>query len=164
MYYVRLLFFGLVGILLESTIFAHLTIAGVKPDLLLMLVIFNSIFQGPVKGTFFGFFLGLLEDFFIGSFFGMNALAKGITCLVWGWFMQGAFRENLFVPVLSLFLGSLFHGAIILLLGNIVGLNWSWNLFFWKVFPAAIYNTCLVPFLYSGFYNFVTKNLEQQTL
>ena len=165
MYYLMMFVFGLIGILLETTLFAHFTIAGVKPDLLLILVIFNSLFQGPVKGTYFGFFLGLLEDVILGSYLGMNALAKGITALMWGWFMQGTFRENLFVPVISLFWGSILHGTLILLLGKIVGLNWSWNLFIWKAFPIAIYNTCLVPFIYSGFYNWVNKDGgQQQTL
>lgn len=162
MYYLILFLLGLGGILLQSTVFTHLTVAGVKPDLLLVLVIFNSIFKGPLKGTVFAFFLGWLEDFFIGGFWGMNALAKALMAFLWGWFMQGTFRDNLFVPVFSLFLGSLFHGAVLLVLGNIAGLNWSWSLLFWKVLPGAIYNTCLVPFLYFAFYNWVTKQLEQQ--
>ena len=110
MYYFVLFLLGLGGILLQSTVFNHLTIAGVKPDLLLILVIFNSIFKGPFKGTVFAFFLGWMEDFFIGGFWGMNALAKAFTAFLWGWFMQGTFRENLLVPVFSLFLGSLSTG------------------------------------------------------
>jgi hypothetical protein len=76
--------------------------------------------------------------------------------------MQGTFRENLLVPVFSLFLGSLFHGAVFLMIGNIVGLSWNWSLLFWKVLPIAIYNTCLVPFLYIGFYKWVSQQIEQQ--
>jgi len=163
MYYLILFLLGMGGILLESTVFNHLTIAGVKPDLLLILVIFNSIFQGHLKGSIFAFFLGWLEDFFIGGLWGMNALAKALTAFIWGWFLQGTFRENLLVPVFSLFLASLFHGSMILLLGKIAGLSWNWTFLFWKVLPVAIYNTCLVPFLYYGFYNWMTRHVEQQS-
>jgi rod shape-determining protein MreD len=139
-------------------------IAGVKPDLLLLLVIFNSLFQGPLKGTVFGFFIGLLEDIYSGKYIGMNALAKGLTSLFFGWLTEGAFRENLLVPVLSSFLGGIFNGVIVILLGKMAGLNWDWGLFFWKVIPASIYSTCLVPFVYARFYNWVIKDKQEETI
>lgn len=163
-YYMRMFLLAILGIVLESTLFVHFTIAGVKPDLLLILIIFNSLFQEPVKGGSFGFLLGLFEDILLGNYMGMNALAKGATGFVSGWLMKGAFRENLLVPVISLFLSTLLNGIIIIILGKMVGLNWDWYLFYWKVLPVAIYNTCLVPFIYSPFYKRVVHDREQQTM
>lgn len=163
-YYFSMFLLAIVGLVLESTFFVHFTIAGVKPDLLLILIIFNSLFHGPIKGTFFGFSLGLFEDILLGTNIGMNALAKGLTAFASAWFMKGAFRENLLVPVISLFLGTLLNGVAVLTLGKMVGLNWEWNLFYWKVIPVVIYNTCLVPFIYSPFYKWVVQDKEQQTM
>lgn len=160
MNHLLLVFLAIIGLVLQSTLFDHLIIAGVKPDIVLILALFYSIFQGPVRGGAFGFLLGLLEDIFLGRFIGMNALAKGLTSLVLGWMATGTFRENLLVPVLTLFVGTLFNELIFLFLGKIVGLTWSWNLWLWKGIPLAIYNICLVPFIYARFYKWATRNEE----
>ncbi|MFZ5753740.1 MAG: rod shape-determining protein MreD [Bacillota bacterium] len=162
MSYPVLFFLAIIGLVLQSTLFNHLIIAGVKPDIILILALFYSIFQGPGRGGVFGFFLGLLEDIFLGRFIGMNALTKGLTSFVFGWIATGAFRENLLVPFLTLFVGTLFNELIFLSLGKIMGLTWSWNLWLWKGIPLAIYNSCLVPFIYARFYNWATQNDETQ--
>ncbi|MDD4146483.1 MAG: rod shape-determining protein MreD [Clostridia bacterium] len=163
-YYLTMFLLGGLGLVLEATLFSQFTIAGVKPDLLLILIIFNCLFQDSSKGGFFGFFLGLFEDLYLGSYIGMNALTKGLTSFLGSRLLQGAFRENLLVPVIAIFLGSMFNGMMIVFLGKLVGLNWGWNLFYWKVLPMAIYNTCLVPFVYSGYYHWVDQDPEQQSL
>jgi len=156
--------FAVLGILLESTFFSELTVAGVKPDLLLVLVIFNCLFRGPSQGGIFGFIIGLLEDLYLGSFIGLNALTKGLTAFLAGRLLKGAFRENLLVPVIALFLGSVFNGIMLFVLGKMAGLNWAVDFFYWKILPVSIYNTCLVPFVYSAYYHWVNHDLQQQSL
>jgi hypothetical protein len=48
--------------------------------------------------------------------------------------------------------------------GKIIGLNWSWNLWLWKGLPVAMYNSCLVPLIYSFFFNLANKELEKHAL
>lgn len=155
---------AILGILLQTNVFNIFTIGGVKPDIILILAIFYSIFQGPKKGVFFGFAIGLLEDLYLGRFIGMNALAKGITSFFTGWITGGAFRENLLVPIISLVVGTLLNQFIFLSLGKLAGLQWSWSLWFWKGVPLAIYNSCLVPFIYSKFYYWAIKEKEKEAL
>lgn len=157
MTFFALLLLSIVGLLLQSTIFNHLAVAGAKPDFILMIVVFYSIIQGRIKGGAAGFLLGLLEDIYLGRFIGMNALSKGLTAFLAGWLTRGAFSENLFVPILTTFFATLFNGFIFLLLGKTAGLQWSMSLWLWKAVPIAIYNTCLVPFLYSWFFYRLTK-------
>ena len=78
-YYLVMFFLTILGLVLQSTLLSEYTVAGVKPDLLLILVIFNCIFHGPDQGSLFGFFVGLLEDLYLGHFIGLNALTKGLT-------------------------------------------------------------------------------------
>lgn len=163
-YYAALFLWSLLCLILQSTLFPQLMVAGVKPDLLLILLIFNCFFQGPWRGSLVGFALGFLEDLYLGSYVGLNALTKAITVFICGWFLRGAFREKLLVPIFALFFGSLIHGLLMILGGHIIGLPWTWGLFYWKVLPAAIYNACLVPFLYASYYHWVQKDLEQQSI
>lgn len=164
MNYPILIILAFVGIVLQSTILHHVQVGGVTPDLILVLVVFHSIFQGPKRGAIFGFALGLMEDIMLGRFIGMNALAKGMTSLLVGGLAQRAFRENILVPIFTLFLGTLFNELIYLMLGKLTGLNWSWELWLWKAIPIAIYNTCLVPFVYSRFYYWSTGERENHAL
>lgn len=149
---------------MQSTLLSYFMVGGVTPDLILLLVVLHSIFQGPFKGAAFGFALGLLEDLLLGRFIGMNALAKGLTSLLVGWFAQRTFRENILVPVFALFLGTLFNELVFIILGKVSGLHWPWTLWLWKAFPVALYNTCLVPFIYSRFYYWCTGEKENRAL
>jgi len=151
------------GLLLQTTIFSHASIAGVKPDFVLIFVLFTAVLEGPQRGVFFGYTLGLFEDIITGRFIGMNALSKGLTGLFIGWFTGRTYSENLLVPIISVFLGTLLNGLIFFMLGKITGLNWGISLLFWKAIPMAIYNMCLVPFIYSYFfYQSAAKNKEAQ--
>ena len=152
-----------IGLLLQSTVFSHATIAGVKPDFVLVLVLFTAILEGPKRGVLFGYTLGLFEDIMTGRFIGVNALSKGLTGLLIGWVTGRTYSENLLVPIMSVFIGTLFNGLIFFILGKISGLNWDISLWFWKTIPIAIYNTCLVPFIYSYFfYRTADKNKGRQ--
>lgn len=152
-----LIFLSLIGLILQSTVFNSIAIAGVKPDFILILVIFYSIIRGNQKGAAVGFLLGLIEDVYLGRFIGMNALAKGLTGFAAGILTRGAFSDNLFVPIITTFLGTLLNGFIFLVLGKTAGLQWAMSLWLWKAVPMAIYNACLVPFIYSWFYDRMTK-------
>lgn len=159
---VLIVLLALLGLVLQSTLFNQLAVAGVKPDLVLILALFYSIFRGPLPGGLAGFFLGLLEDLYVGRLIGMNALAKGLTTLLSGWLAERAFRENMLVPIITLFLGSLFNQFVFLLLGKVGGLDWPLSLWFWKGLPVAIYNACLVPFVYVPFFQWATRDQEEQ--
>jgi rod shape-determining protein MreD len=145
---------AIVALILQTTLFYEINIAGVKPDIILVLVICISVVCGPRHGGFVGLTLGLLEDLYLGRFIGMNSICKGTTGIIVGWFTLGAFSENLLVPIISVFLGTVLNGLIYFISGKILGLNWTMNLWLWNTVPLAIFNMCLVPFIYHRFYYF----------
>ncbi|MFY9174323.1 MAG: rod shape-determining protein MreD [Peptococcia bacterium] len=151
---------AIISLLLQSTILPYLTVGGVTPDLILVLAVLYSIFQGPKRGALMGFILGLMEDLFLGRFIGMKALTVGLTSLIVGWFAQRAFRENIIVPILAMVTATLFSELIYLCVGKIVGLSWGWDLFLWKAIPLAVYNTCLVPFIYIPTFSWFIRESE----
>lgn len=152
--YLVLTVFAIFALVLQTTLLNEIAIAGVKPDLILILAIFVGIICGPGKGGMIGFSLGLLEDLYLGSFIGMNALSKGVTAVLVGRITIGAFSENLLVPIITVFIGTLLNNIIYLITGAILGMNWGLELWLWNAVPLAIYNMCLVPFIYPKFYSF----------
>ncbi|MCR4441023.1 MAG: rod shape-determining protein MreD [Peptococcaceae bacterium] len=160
--YMTLFLFALTGLVMQSTIFNHIALAGIKPDFVLILAIFFSILCGPRRGTIVGFLLGLLEDVYLGRFIGMNAFSKGATSFLVGWISRGAFSENLLIPIISMFAGTFFNSALYFLAGKALGLQWSMRLWLWNSIPLAIYNTCLVPFIYPRFFHLASRFNENR--
>ncbi len=63
-----------VALVLESTLLAHLQLAGARPDLLVLAVIAVAMACGPVTGATFGFAAGLVSDLQFATPVGVSAL------------------------------------------------------------------------------------------
>lgn len=162
----RYLVLGAVIILalaLQSTVFPHLSVAGVKPDLVLIVVIFFSLLNGSRAGGILGFCAGLFEDLLIGRVIGINALAKMGTGLLVGLIEKKVYRENVVVPIMVTAAGSIICQIFFLLLAQFVPANIPfWNGLLYVGIPVAIYNACLVPIIYGKFYRSSTKGWLKQ--
>ena len=71
--------FFLITYFLQSNFFSWFNIAGVKPNLFIIFMVFIGAFIGKYYGFGIGVFLGLLLDFFIGKVIGINAIILGIA-------------------------------------------------------------------------------------
>lgn len=71
-----------VAVLLQSTVLARLTLAGVRPDLLVLAVVSVAVATDPTTGAVFGFVAGLVADLLFDLPVGVSALvyvAVGFT-------------------------------------------------------------------------------------
>lgn len=149
-----------ISLLLQLTVFNFIKVAGVKPDLILVFVIFNALLNGSRDGAVFGLVGGLLQDLITGQFIGLNAISKALTGFLFGLMGKKLYKENIIIPIISLFLGSIFCDFVIYILGYFISLNTSLLMVFkGKILPAAIYNACLTPFIYGKFYDSSAKGL-----
>ncbi len=70
---------GLLILLLQFTVGNWITVIGIKPDFVLLYVIYLGYREGRVSGVLYGFSLGLLQDVAAASaFIGLSALIKSI--------------------------------------------------------------------------------------
>ncbi|MFZ7102315.1 MAG: rod shape-determining protein MreD [Peptococcaceae bacterium] len=159
MRYMVLALLGFISLILESTIFNELIIAGVKPDIILVIVILFSLFNGPKEGALLGLGLGLLEDLYLAKYLGLNAVSKFCIGLIIGFMEKRTYKDNFFVPVLSLFVGSLVYSVIYLIFTNIAGYYLNPAQMLRVALPVAIYNACFAPFIYGKFYKSSTKGV-----
>jgi rod shape-determining protein MreD len=71
--------------LVVATLFVHdavlrsVRLAGVRPDLLLGLVVIGAIVGGPERGALYGFCAGIVADLFLPTPFGLSPL---VWCIV----------------------------------------------------------------------------------
>lgn len=93
----RSLFFLLLilgALILQTTILNFIVIRGVKPDLVLILVILNGFLRGTREGAFLGFVGGVLQDLVSGGYFGVNALSKMFAGYLAGLGEGRLYRDN----------------------------------------------------------------------
>ncbi|MCG9966996.1 rod shape-determining protein MreD [Pelotomaculum terephthalicicum JT] len=141
----------LVGVVLifQTTIMDYLTVFGVKPDLVMLFVVFNGFLLSPREGAFLGFAGGIIEDLFAGSYIGINALAKMAAGYLAGVCGERLYKENSLVAA-----GVTFFATTAGLLVNyllLLYLNIYMPFFYTMlrvVLPTALYTAMLVPFLY----------------
>ena len=140
------------GSLLSSTVFTFLQVMGVKPDLVLVLIILYGFVSEPREGAMWGLFGGLLQDLLSGGYVGLHALegmAAGYLAAVAG---RRFFRENAGVLALSTFAASFAAGIVHLLLLLSLGIHVSVQVAFFRLIPVSSAYNVLVALLLSRFF------------
>ena len=151
--------FSLLGsLILESTLLEEFKVAGVKPDLLLIFVVFWALFNGKTEGVKMGFIFGLAEDLFVSRFIGLNVLCKMSVGYLVGMMENRFFKDNYLVPVITLLIATIVNNVLYMLIIQIGGADFSLRAFIWDAtLPAAIYNACLSLLFYGKFYELSSK-------
>lgn len=73
------IFVFLILYFLQANFFSWFTIAGIAPNLFVILILFLGLFGGKRLGAPMGIFLGLCLDFFINKKIGTSAIMLGIV-------------------------------------------------------------------------------------
>ncbi len=139
-----------VTLLIQLTLINSITILGLKPDLIMVVVVVFSLLRGAKEGTISGFASGLLQDIFSTGLLGMNALAKTVIGFFCGIIKEKIFREHiLFIIPVIIFIASFMQSILMFLLlrafGIEYGLAWSLKQ---VALPEALYGSLLSPFIF----------------
>jgi len=139
-----------VALVIQLTLINSVTILGIKPDLILIVVVVFSLLKGTKEGTISGFASGLLQDIFSISLLGINALAKTVIGFTCGILKEKIFYEHILflIPVIT-FIASFMQSILIFLLLRAfgIGYNLTWSLK-QVALPEALYSSLLSPFIF----------------
>lgn len=160
MYSLTLAGFTILGLILRSVFPRVLSLAWTTPDFLLLLVVFNAMFRGVNHGGMAGFLIGLTEDLFFGRFIGLNALAKCAVGMLSGSISKSIFKENMWVPVVNVLIGSFLSLILVFFFGYLTGIRWYFTNIVYQGLFEILCNVCLVPFLYGPFFTIADKHLR----
>ncbi len=144
------------ALVLQTTILDAVAIAGVTPDLVLLLVVLNGFLLGTREGAFLGFAGGIVEDLFSGSYIGLNALSKMAAGYVAGIAGERLNREN--IPVAT---GVTFFSALASLVVNYLLLIYinvripPLYALFGVALPTAVYTAVITPLFFWRFFRLV---------
>lgn len=160
MRYIVLFLLPYIAIFLQSTIFSFYSIKGAIPDLVLVFVVFFALLNGAYKGTVYGFLCGLMEDLYMGRFIGINALSKGLTAYILGKLQGNVFKENIFVGVMGVFIGTILNSCFLFLLSIVSFETFHIDIsMLFSIFYQGLYNILISAPIYIWYYNSSKKGI-----
>lgn len=83
-------FISLMLVVVQTTLTRAIALGGIAPDFLVIWIVYITLKQGQLRGTIWGFSIGLFTDLLTGEFLGLSALSKTLTAFVAGYF----YNEN----------------------------------------------------------------------
>ena len=132
--------------LLIGRIFPNLYLV---PDFILIFIVLKAIFKGSKEAMIYGFSGGILQDAFLGTFIGIFTPVKTAVAFLSGLLSGRFFPENLLIPPLGVFLATIVHQLLYILLKENYLFNTNILLLFRElILPMAALNA-LITF---GFY------------
>jgi rod shape-determining protein MreD len=131
----------------------HLTILGVKPDLMLLVVISWSLLRGAKEGMVWAFIGGMGLDLVSGAPFGTFTVALVALSILAGLGELSVFRTHIALPLIATLVATLAYDLFFLLLLQMRGCSIVWADSLTKVvLPSILLNMLLSPLVYRTLY------------
>ena len=111
--------------ILQTTLLPYLSINGIKPDLLLVLVAIWSLLNGSREGSLWALVGGFILDLLSGAPFGIGTLSLVAVSLLGGLRQVRAIHASYFLPIFVA-VASLVHDGIFLTLMQLSGQPVTW--------------------------------------
>lgn len=141
--------------LFQSVFGTYLSISGVVPDLLMVMVLSYGLLFGWEVGLGAGILGGLLTDLNTGRYIGLHVVTLGVVGLVCGLVEEKVFKDNILLAPTAGFFGSVAAQSIVLITLWVYG---------WKfavaetlrstILPAALYDMVLSTLVYGRIYKY----------
>jgi len=147
---VRHMLLLVLAFVLQTTWVRFLEISELKPDLILLVLIYVALRASPPEATLLGFGIGFIQDIYMPTDLGLNALAKTIIGFAVSYGRTGIMADNIQVQLALVCGGVLVHDLIYYL--GCTGIALVDVPFFWLRYGLgrALY-TCLFGAILSGF-------------
>lgn len=153
-----------VATMLQVGLAPYLSIGGVTPNFLLLVVITLALTTGPTEGAACGFFAGLLFDLIGTGPVGPMALVLTVTGYLAGQLHEQMFAEGWLLPLTVLMIAALAsemaYGLVLAMLGE--G-GPFWKAFFTKMLPGTVYNVALALLVYPWLARFLRPDRPMNT-
>lgn len=148
MRYILIILMLILSLVLPGSLFHFWAWSGIKPDLVMLLVIYIALHHRLFAGAMWGLGIGILEDLYLGHFMGMYAFTLTVVALLSGWLAQRWYRDNFPLINLLVFAVSIVGQLLVAFLSLGAGLQWSLGDILPVAVEVAIYNAILVPATY----------------
>ncbi len=140
---------------LQSNFFSWFNIAGVKPNLFVILIVFIGLFGNRFMGISYGVILGFLLDYIFRSKVGISAIALGVIALIAKIFDRNFSKDSRITIMLMIAALTAFYEIICYFASYIVFSTNLEILHFIKILLIEVaYNVILTVILYPAMQKF----------
>ena len=134
---------------LQTNFFSWYNIAGIKPNLFIILTLFIGLFLGKIYGATLGIVFGILLDLFIGKRIGLNAIMLGLSGLIGEIIDKSISKESRIIFMIMVFVVTILCEIVAYTLQIIImGVDTNIGRFMQIVAIEASYNAILSIILY----------------
>ena len=135
--------------LLQCTVFSSLELAGIKPNLLIIITASFGFMRGSREGMLVGFVSGLLADIQFGDMIGFYALIYLLVGFINGLFQRLYFDEDIKLPLFLISISEFLYGIIVYFLTYLLRSDFNFLLYLNKIIlPELIYTIVITLVLY----------------
>ncbi len=147
----------IVNFIIQFTLLQHFKIWGVIPNTALIIVVCFAILQGRKDGAIIGFFLGILQDVFVGNVIGANALSYMLVGYCMGNLEKFIFKDNFLNPVFFTAIATIIYSVLFLFILYMI----DYPIHIAMLFQSSL----LIEIIYNGvlaifFYKFVLRLMK----
>ena len=148
------------GYLLQTTLFKAISLAGIVPNILIILTSAFGFMRGKNEGMIIGFTAGLMVDIFFGNLLGFYALVYMFIGYLNGFFRRIFYPEDIKLPMILIGASELLYCFIcyifLFLLRGRMHLGYY---FIHIIIPDIVYTVLVTLIIYKGIL-FINEWLE----
>lgn len=149
---IRILVLGIlifISFLLQTSVFNLIPLAGVVPNLLLVLTMSFGLMRGRKEGLLVGFFGGLLVDIFCGFAIGPYALIYMYFGYMNGLFHRFYYVENVLLPLIIIAANEFLYGSLVYIIFFLMRNRLDYSFYLQNVIvPEMIYTMLVTLVIY----------------
>jgi rod shape-determining protein MreD len=138
-------------LVLQTTIMRVIAIAGIEPDLLLLVLCILGIRAGIMPGIYIGFLIGLGQDLYSPSILGQHALSMTVAGAFLGLFNEKVMRTDPIIKLAIILIAFFIHDSIFTTV-TVIKTDASAALFVREILtrtlPRALYSIAFASLLY----------------
>lgn len=135
--------------LLQSIFFSHFTIAGIMPNVFVILMLFIGLYMGRTMGCIYGIVFGIFIDIWIGKSIGITSVALALIGVISGVLEKTLSKDSrITVLLMGVFTTIIYEVFIYVLQYIIFGTNLEILNFIKILLIEVVYNMLLIIILY----------------
>ena len=140
----------LICFVLQTSMFHYIALAGIMPNLLLILVISHAYMKGRLTGLLLGLFSGLLVDFMYGSYvIGLYALLYMLIGYFIGFTNKIYSNDDYTLPIIIIAISDFIYGFFYYVFEFLLRGRLNFLYYFRRlILPEIIYTVAVSIFLY----------------
>ena len=147
--YVSLIIVFILIYLLQACFFTSFTIAGIMPNLIIILTLFIGLYMGRSIGIIYGIIYGILIDIWIGKSLGITSICLALIGFLGGIFDKNFSKDSRITVILMGAVSTIIYEIIVCALKYFtIGINFEIIPFLKILGIEVIYNILLTTILY----------------